>query len=97
VSLTLDPIEAIPSGVSVSYRVGLVDTARRFRRGRRLRLVLRSDGSTGEPAMMGFRHHPLGIPPRNVLHSTSRLVLSVLAGPEALTRQHQAEVTTLRR
>jgi hypothetical protein len=33
---------------------------------------------------MGFRHLPLGIPSRNVVQSGSRLVLSVLAGSEAL-------------
>jgi predicted acyl esterase len=90
-------IEAIPSGESVSYRVGMIDTARRFRRGHRLRVVLRSDDSTGEHAIMGFRHHPLGIPSRTVVRSTSRLVLSELAGTEALTPQHQAEVATFRR
>ncbi len=80
----LEQTQALPRGTMVSYRIGMVDTARRFRRGHRVRVVLRSDDQTGAPAIMGFRHHPLGIPSRNVVHSSSRLVLSVLAGAEAL-------------
>jgi predicted acyl esterase len=80
----LDRMEPIPPDEPVSYRIGLVDTVRRFKAGHRVRIVLRSDDSTGEPAIMGFRHQPLGIPSRNVVHSASRLVLSVLGGSEAL-------------
>jgi predicted acyl esterase len=77
-------LEAIAPGERLTHRIGLVDTAHRFSRGHRIRVVVRSDDSTGEPAIMGFRHHPLGIPSRNVVQSASGLVLTVLNGSDAL-------------
>jgi predicted acyl esterase len=73
----------IEPNARLSYRVGLVDTARRFAPGHRIRLVLTSDDSAGT-VMMGFRHAPLGLPARNTVFSTSRLLLPILAGAEGL-------------
>ena len=50
----------------------------------RVRVVLRSDDQTGAPAIMGFRHDPLGVSARNAVQPSSRLVLNVLAGAEML-------------
>jgi uncharacterized protein len=80
----LDRVETVPAGECVTYRIGLVDTARRFRQGHRLALVLRSDDSQGSPAIMSFRHQPLGSTSENTIHASSRLVLPVMAGSSAL-------------
>jgi predicted acyl esterase len=69
----------VPADTPVPYRVPLVDTARHVAAGHRLRLTLCSDDSDkATPALMGFRHTPLGLPARNTVHATSRLVLNVL-------------------
>lgn len=73
--------QAVPVGDPVEHRIPLVDNARRFCQGHRLRLHLRSDDSSGEPAIMGFRHLSPGMPSRNVAHRGSRLVLSILGDP----------------
>ncbi len=78
-----DTLEPIVPNARVTYRIGLVDNARRFLPGHRIRLVLTSDDTAG-PAMMGFRHAPLGLAARNSVYSASRLLLPVLAGVEAL-------------
>lgn len=53
--------EAFPVGAVVGYRIPLVGNARRFRAGHRVRLVLVSDDSDPPtPAIMGFRHAPVG-------------------------------------
>ena len=60
---------------SLGSVVRLVDTGHRFAAGHRLRLVLASEDGDDKPAMMGFKHAPLGIPSRNTIRSTSRLLL----------------------
>jgi predicted acyl esterase len=53
--------EAVPIGEVVRYRVPLVDNARRFRVGHRIRVVLAGDDQNPEtPAIMGFRDAPVG-------------------------------------
>lgn len=73
--------EAIQPGERVSYRIPLVANARRFKAGHSIRLLLCGDDQPKEvPAIMGFRHQPLGLPSRNTVFSTSRLLLPVLSG-----------------
>jgi predicted acyl esterase len=71
----------VPAGELVAYRIALVPNARHVPAGYRLRLVLLGDDSPKDaPAMMGFRHTPLGIPARNTVHASSRLLLPLTAG-----------------
>lgn len=70
----------VPPGETVRYRIPLVPNARRFRPGHRIRLVLASDDvDPSLPAVMRFRHAPLGEAAVNTVHSSSRLLLPVLA------------------
>jgi putative CocE/NonD family hydrolase len=69
----------VPPGEVVAYRIPLVPNARRFAAGHRVRLVIASDDmGRGLPAMMKFRHAPLGDSSRNGVRSSSRLLLPVL-------------------
>ncbi len=69
----------VPPGETVRYRIPLVPNARRFDVGHRLRLVLASDDvDPSLPAVMRFRHAPLGEAAVNTVHSGSRLLLPVL-------------------
>lgn len=79
-----DRFEAVTPGEQVSYHIGLVDNARRFEAGHRIRLVLASDDGRG-PAIMGFEHSAVGLASRNTIFSSSRLLLPVISGLEALT------------
>jgi predicted acyl esterase len=74
----LSALREVPAGVECRYRIALVDNARRFARGHRIRLVLRSDDSTGPEPMMGFRHQPVGMSTRVTVASSSRLKLLAL-------------------
>jgi predicted acyl esterase len=68
----------VPIGERVEYRIPLVPNARRFAAGHRIRLLLTSDDQPEEiPAVMGFRHAPVGTTARNSVHSCSRLLLPV--------------------
>jgi putative CocE/NonD family hydrolase len=70
--------EAIVPGAITTYRIPLVPNARRFAVGHRLRLVVASDDQDpGTPAIMEFRHTPVGTSSRNTVYSTSRLLLPV--------------------
>ena len=72
--------EIVIPGAITTYRIPLVTNARRFAAGHRLRLVLTSDDQDEDtPAIMDFRHAPVGTS-RNTIHSSSKLVLPV-AGP----------------
>jgi len=74
--------QPVPLDEVVEYRVPLVVNARRFAAGHRIRLVLTSDDqSEGAPAIMGFRHAPVGTSSRNTIRSTSHLLLPVVRGP----------------
>jgi uncharacterized protein len=63
----------------VVYRIPLLPNARRFHRGHRIRLTLTSDDQNPEaPAIMDFRHAPVGTSTINTVRSSSRLLLPVL-------------------
>jgi predicted acyl esterase len=63
----------------VNYRIPLVPNARRFAAGHCIRLVLTSDDqSKGAPAIMEFRHAPVGTSTTNTISSASRLLFPVL-------------------
>lgn len=67
--------DAVVPGCLTVYRIPLVPNARRFAAGHRMRLVLTSDDQQdGTPAIMGFRHAPVGTSSRNTVHSSSRLL-----------------------
>jgi predicted acyl esterase len=71
---------AVPAGQMCRYRIKLVDNARRFARGHRVRLIVRSDDQ-GDPApIMGFRHAAVGTTTRIDVASSSRLTLTTIAG-----------------
>lgn len=70
--------QLVPIGERVVYRVPLVPNARRIAAGHRLRLVLASDDQRKHvPAMLGFRHAPVGTSARNTVYSSSRLLAPV--------------------
>lgn len=70
--------EALAPGAPTSYRMPLVSTARRFVTGHRIRLVITSDDQEPTtPAIMGFRHAPVGASSLNAVQSSSRLLLPV--------------------
>lgn len=71
-------LQEVPCGVECRYRIPLVDNARRFAKGHRIRLILRSDDNTGAEPIMGFRHQPVGMSTRVTVASSSRLRLSIL-------------------
>jgi predicted acyl esterase len=71
--------EAVPPREPVNYRIPLVPNARRFAAGHCIRLVLTSDDqSKGAPAIMEFRHAPVGTSTTNTISSASRLLFPVL-------------------
>ncbi|WP_422747804.1 CocE/NonD family hydrolase [Mycobacterium sp. WMMD1722] len=71
---------AVPIGENVEYRIPLVPNARRFRAGHRIRLVLTSDDQDpSTPAIMNFRHAGVGTSSRNIVRSSSRLLLPVIS------------------
>lgn len=75
--------EAVPIGEKVTYRIPLVANARRFKAGHSIRVLLCSDDQPKEiPAIMGFRHAPVGTSSRNTVFSGSRLLLSVISKAE---------------
>ncbi len=74
----------VRAGKVRSYRIPIVPNARRFAAGHRLRLVLASDDNAkGLPAITHFKHAPVGEAARNTVHSSSRLLLPVIAGQGA--------------
>jgi putative CocE/NonD family hydrolase len=67
---------ALPVGTSVRYRIPLVPNARRINAGHRLQLHLTCDDQPiDEPALMSFRHAPVGTTSRNRINSTSHLLV----------------------
>lgn len=71
--------QAVPLSVPVDYRVPLVPNARRFAAGHRVRLTITSDDQPPDvPAIMNFRHAPVGTNTVNTVHGSSRLLLPVL-------------------
>jgi uncharacterized protein len=71
-------LREVPAGVERRYRIPLVDNARRFAKGHRIRLGLRSDDNSGAEPIMGFRHQSVGMSTRVTVASSSRLKLSIL-------------------
>lgn len=78
-------LRPVPPGEVVRYRVPLVDTARRFGRHHRIRLVLASDDVRDGPDFSGFQHTPIGGTARHTVHASSILRLPVVDGDEVLT------------
>ena len=71
--------EVVPVGEPVEYRIPLVPNSRRFRAGHRIRLVLTSDDQPQDrPAIMNFRHTPVGTSAVNEIFADSQLLLPVL-------------------
>lgn len=60
------------------YRIPLVDNARRFKKGHRIGVLLRSDDRAGGLPPLGMHHLSVGTSSRNTVHSSSRLTLPVL-------------------
>ena len=70
--------QVVPVGEKILYRIPLVANARRFKTGHRVRILLSSDDQRKEiPAIMGFRHSPVGTSTLNTIHSSSRLLLPI--------------------
>lgn len=71
---------AVPVGEPVRYRIPIVPNARRIAAGHRLRLVIASaDEGRNGPTVLGFTHTPVDQSSRNTVHSSSRLLLPILA------------------
>lgn len=69
----------VPAGQPVTYRIPLVPNARRFAAGHRIRVVVTSDDQDPSvPAIMEFRHAPVGTTARHTVWAASRLLLPVL-------------------
>ncbi|HEY6449767.1 MAG TPA: CocE/NonD family hydrolase [Candidatus Cybelea sp.] len=68
----------VPAGVMRRYTIRLVDNARCFAPGHRVRLLVRSDDTTGPAPMMGFHHAQIGVSSRISIASSSRLKMSVV-------------------
>jgi predicted acyl esterase len=77
-------LRGVPSGEIQRYAIKLVDNARWFAPGHRVRLIVRSDDTTGPTPMMGFHHAPIGVSSRICVASTSRLTLSVAPASSAV-------------
>ena len=83
--------QTVPIGERVTYRVPLVPNARRFAAGHRIRLVLTSDDQPETaPAIMGFRHAPVGTSSLNTVHAESRLLLSAIPTADSDLRSAQS-------
>lgn len=71
---------AVPIGEPVRYQIPLVANARRFDAGHRIRLhVSGDDQPADEPAIMAFRHAPVGTTSVRTVAGTSHLLLPTLA------------------
>ena len=72
--------QAVPIGEPVEYRIPLIHNARRFLAGHRIQLMLTSDDQPKDiPALLDYRHPPVGTTTRNTIHASSRLLLPVLS------------------
>ncbi len=71
--------QAVPIGEPVEYRIPLIPNPRRFRVGHRIQLMVTSDDQPKDiPALLDYRHPPVGTTTRNTIHSSSSLLLPVL-------------------
>jgi putative CocE/NonD family hydrolase len=71
--------QAVTPGKLQRYRIDLIDNARRFKKGHRIGLLLRSDDRAGGPPPLGMHHLSVGTASRNVVNSSSRLTLPLLS------------------
>jgi predicted acyl esterase len=72
--------QAVPIGEPVDYRVPLVPNARRFLAGHRIQLMVTSDDQPKDvPALLDYRHPPVGTTTRNTIHAGSRLLVAMPA------------------
>jgi uncharacterized protein len=74
---------AVPAAEIRRYTIKMVDNARCFAPGHRVRLIVRSDDTTGPPPMMGFHHAQIGVSSRIGIASSSRLRLSIAKSTSA--------------
>ncbi len=71
--------QAVPIREEVEYRIPLIQNPRRFVAGHRIQLMLTSDDQPKYiPALLDYRHPPVGTTSRNTIHASSRLLLPVL-------------------
>jgi predicted acyl esterase len=71
--------EAVPISETTRYRIPLVQNARRFKAGHRIRVYLTSDDQDPSvPSIMSFRHASIGTSSRNTVTSASHLLLPVI-------------------
>jgi uncharacterized protein len=71
--------QAVPIGEPVEYRIPLMQNARRYLAGHRVQLMVTSDDQPKDiPALLDYRHPPVGTTSRNTIHSSSRLLIPVL-------------------
>jgi predicted acyl esterase len=73
----------VPIGQPVEYRIPLIHNARRFLAGHRIQLMLTSDDQPKDiPALLDYRHPPVGTTSRNTIHASSRLLRPVLTAQQ---------------
>jgi len=71
--------EAVPVGETLRYRIPIVPSARRFKTGHTIRLMVTSDDQDKDiPSPLEFRHASIGTSSFNRIFSSSRLLLPVL-------------------
>ncbi len=75
----LKTFEPAQPDIPQSCEITLVDNARRFKAGRSIRLLFRSDDTIGPEPIMGFRHAPIRIASRNVIHAGSQLSIDCMS------------------
>ena len=75
----LKTFEPAQPDIPQHYEIALVDNARRFKAGHSIRVLLRSDDTAGPEPIMGFRHAPIGIASRNVIHAGSQLSIDCMS------------------
>jgi predicted acyl esterase len=77
--LSCRTFDAVPIAEPTRYRMPLVQNARRFKAGHRIRLYLMSDDHDPKShALMSFRHASVGTSSRNTVTSASRLFLPIV-------------------
>jgi uncharacterized protein len=84
-TISMSDIEAI--GSQVEYRIPLIQNARRFLAGHRIKLMLTSDDQPKDlPALLDYRHPPVGPTTRNTIYASSRLLLPGLGRHAGMRR-----------
>jgi uncharacterized protein len=71
---------AVPPGEQLEYRIPLVPSARRFRAGHHIQLMITSDDQHEDvPVFLDYRHAPVGTSAHNTIDASSRLTLPILS------------------